>query len=185
MCYSNNLTSLDVRTNTALTYLSCGSNNLNSLDVSANTDLTYLEVQENNLTSLDLTSLTNTDMSDTNFNATGNADLNCIVVNNVTYSTSNWFNIDAGTTFTTDCNYNLAVEKLVTEDYNLFPNPVQDILHIKSKVFIDNIILLDVHCLEKLRSTKKEINLQYLAPGVYILKIISGKKVINKKIIKL
>ena len=39
---SNQLTSLDVSNNTALTYLDCGNNQLTSLDVSNNTALEYL-----------------------------------------------------------------------------------------------------------------------------------------------
>ena len=53
-CYENQLTSLDVRANTALTYLSCSSNSLTTLDVSANTALTYLWCGSNQLTSLDV-----------------------------------------------------------------------------------------------------------------------------------
>ena len=35
--------------------------------------------------------------------ASGNPDLDCIQVDDVAYSTANWTNIDAGTTFSTDC----------------------------------------------------------------------------------
>ena len=54
-CYNNKLTSLDVSKNTALTTLSCHSNQLTSLDVSKNTALTMLYCYDNKLTSLDLT----------------------------------------------------------------------------------------------------------------------------------
>ncbi len=50
----NNLTSLDVSKNTALTELNCSINNLTSLDVSKNTKLTLLSCYDNNLTSLDV-----------------------------------------------------------------------------------------------------------------------------------
>ena len=53
-CSGNNLTSLDVSKNTALTWLDCGGNNLTSLDVSKNTALTELDCYDNNLTSLDV-----------------------------------------------------------------------------------------------------------------------------------
>ncbi len=53
-CSGNNLTSLDVSKNTALTWLDCGGNNLTSLDVSKNTALTELNCYDNNLTSLDV-----------------------------------------------------------------------------------------------------------------------------------
>ncbi|MBH10297.1 MAG: hypothetical protein CMG74_08110, partial [Candidatus Marinimicrobia bacterium] len=52
-CHGNQLTSLDVSYNTALTELRCNNNQLTSLDVSYNTALVKLECQENQLTSLD------------------------------------------------------------------------------------------------------------------------------------
>ena len=54
-CSSNQLTSLDLSENTALTVLSCYSNKLTSLDLSKNTALTVLSCYSNKLTSLDLT----------------------------------------------------------------------------------------------------------------------------------
>ena len=51
-CYYNQLTSLDVSKNTALTTLSCYNNQLTSLDVAKNTELTYLSCDNNQLTSL-------------------------------------------------------------------------------------------------------------------------------------
>ena len=53
-CLYNQLTSLDVSRNTALTYLDCDDNLLTSLDVSRNTALTYLDCDDNLLTSLDV-----------------------------------------------------------------------------------------------------------------------------------
>ena len=53
-CNGNQLTSLDVSTNTALTDLICYSNQLTSLDVSTNTALTSLRCDINQLTSLDV-----------------------------------------------------------------------------------------------------------------------------------
>ena len=57
-CHENQLTSLDVRANTALTYLYCGSNQLTSLDVRANTALMYLDCSSNSLTTLDVSANT-------------------------------------------------------------------------------------------------------------------------------
>lgn len=54
LCGHNNLTTLDVSKNTALTYLSCGNNNLTTLDLSRNTALTVLDCYKNNLTALDV-----------------------------------------------------------------------------------------------------------------------------------
>ena len=57
-CGSNQLTSLDVSNNTALTHLDCGSNRLTSLDVSLNTALKELYCDSNQLTSLDVSNNT-------------------------------------------------------------------------------------------------------------------------------
>jgi hypothetical protein len=56
-CYSNQLTNLDVATNTALTYLYCNNNQLTNLDVATNTALTYLDCDNNQLTNLDVTTI--------------------------------------------------------------------------------------------------------------------------------
>ena len=53
-CNSNQLISLDVSKNTALTELYCSYNQLTALDVSKNTALTYLHCDNNQLTSLDV-----------------------------------------------------------------------------------------------------------------------------------
>jgi Leucine-rich repeat (LRR) protein len=53
-CNDNQLTSLDVSQNMALTYLNCYNNQLTSLDVSQNMALTYLYYSVNQLISLDL-----------------------------------------------------------------------------------------------------------------------------------
>ncbi len=66
-CDHNQLTSLDVSNNTALTELLCDNNQLTSLDVSRNTALTDLDCSENQLTSLDVsrnTALTNLSCSE-------------------------------------------------------------------------------------------------------------------------
>ena len=54
-CTGNELTSLDVHENTALTYLDCSKNKLTSLDVRNNTALDELYCYNNQLTSLDVT----------------------------------------------------------------------------------------------------------------------------------
>ena len=53
-CERNNLTTLNLSSNTALTYLNCYGNYLTSLDVSGNTALILLNCRSNYLTSLDV-----------------------------------------------------------------------------------------------------------------------------------
>ena len=58
-CSGNQLTSLDVSKNTALTYLSCGGNDcMTSLNVSGHTSLTTLVCQNSQLTNLDVSGCT-------------------------------------------------------------------------------------------------------------------------------
>ncbi|OUS02841.1 hypothetical protein A9Q86_01975 [Flavobacteriales bacterium 33_180_T64] len=103
VCRTNQLTSLDVTTNTALTFLNCFDTQLTSLDVSVNTALITLFCGDNNqLTSLNVANGNNTVI--TSFISTNNPNLTCITVDDVAYSTTNWTNIDAQTSFSTNCN---------------------------------------------------------------------------------
>jgi len=56
-CYNNSITSLDLSSNTALTYLSCYGNDMTSLNVNSCTNLTYLDCAPNSLTSLNVSNL--------------------------------------------------------------------------------------------------------------------------------
>ncbi|MDO6596398.1 hypothetical protein Q4512_05695 [Oceanihabitans sp. 2_MG-2023] len=98
---NNNLTSLDVNNNTALQTLACDNNYLTSLDVSNNTALTDLNCANNILTNLNVKNSNNINFTD--FDATNNPSLACVEVDDVTYSTTNWTDIDASSSFSTDC----------------------------------------------------------------------------------
>jgi len=122
-CVSNSLTTLDLSSNTSLINLSCNSNLLTSLNVSQNSVLTNLTCENNSLTTLDLSnnplltglrcmnnSLTSLNIANGNntnvilFNAYTNPNLTCITVDDASYSTSNWTNIDGQTSFSINCN---------------------------------------------------------------------------------
>ena len=57
-CYSNQLTSLDLTTNTALTFLDCSDNQLTIIDVSNNPAIRTLSCHNNQLTNLDVSNIT-------------------------------------------------------------------------------------------------------------------------------
>ena len=88
---------MELSQNTVLTELVCNSNQLVNLDVSQNTALTDLFCQYNELSSLDVRNGNNASIN--YFNASANPSLNCIYVDNTTYSTDNWTNIDDQSTF--------------------------------------------------------------------------------------
>ena len=103
-CYSNQLTSLDVSKNLALNTLSCYSNQLTSLDVSKNVALTALNCSSNKLTSLNLKNGKNTLLTTANISLTNNPNLQCILVDDVTYANTNWSSKkDVIATFNIDC----------------------------------------------------------------------------------
>jgi len=113
-CSDNQLTSLDVSQNIALTVLICLDNQLSSLDVSNNTALIDLRCSDNQLTNLDVRNGNNTNFSNNyNFNTINNPNLYCIDVDDATWSTANWTNIDPQHYFSNNCS-GTAIEEHTT-----------------------------------------------------------------------
>lgn len=132
-CFNNQLASLDVSQNTALTHLFCFNNQLTSLDLTLNTVFTDLLCFGNQLNSLNVKNGNNINFNQ--FNATLNPNLTCIEVDDTTYSTTNWTNIDATSTFV---NNQAECAALITNDFvldniTIYPNPTSDLLHINLK----------------------------------------------------
>ena len=123
VCYSNNLTSLNISQNTSLEVLECYNNTLNALDTSQNLSLTELNCSHNNLTNLDVSQNTNLEYIDcinngletlsvkngnnlnfTGFDAYNNPNLVCIEVDDIDYAITNWSSaIDPVSSFSEDC----------------------------------------------------------------------------------
>ncbi|MBQ4821720.1 matrixin family metalloprotease [Aquimarina sp. MMG016] len=100
----NQLTNIDVSTNVALVEFVCNNNTITTLDVSANTALEWFLVNDNALESVNLQNGNNTNIF--TYSSNNNPDLNCILVDDASYSTTNWTIVDAHTSFSdTFCNY--------------------------------------------------------------------------------
>ncbi len=84
--------------------LDISNNNLEHLDVSSNTALTSLEANNNQLITLNIQNGNNSNISTANFNVLNNYGLYCIEVDDVSYSNTNWTNINAYTIFSLNCN---------------------------------------------------------------------------------
>ena len=121
--YGNLIATADFSTNTVLETLDLFQNNLTTLDVSNNTILEALFCDDNELTGLNLQNGNNTSLA--SFNATNNAGLSCILVDDVAYATTNLTNIDGGVTFSStycrytaipDANFEAALEALGYDD---------------------------------------------------------------------
>ena len=111
----------------ALTELVCNYNQLTTLDVSSNTALTELECQANGLSYLNMKNGTTDAL--TLFNATDNS-LTCIETLDPDYATANWTyangNIDEGVTFAVDCSpvaINAEIIALKFQLHSAYPNP--------------------------------------------------------------
>lgn len=90
-CYDNALGTLDVSKNQALTVLDCGKNQFPSLDLSKNTLITTLKCADSNyLTELNVKNGKNTLLITSNLSFLNNQILNCILVDDETYSNTNW-----------------------------------------------------------------------------------------------
>ena len=121
-CDYNNLTNLDVSANTALFNLDCSDNNIINvningltvlndfycsrnnieiLDVSSATSLRSFDCEDNQLISLDIRNGNNINFY--NFYTIGNPNLTCINVDDDSYSSGNWTNIDPQHYFSEDC----------------------------------------------------------------------------------
>jgi hypothetical protein len=100
----NQLTAIDVSNNPLLEYLGATINQITEVNVSANPSLRGLGVTNNRLTYLNMKNGQNSAML--GFEGKLNPDLHCVEVDDVAYAEANWRdNVDAGVTFSTDCNY--------------------------------------------------------------------------------
>ncbi len=98
-------------------------NQLTSLDVTQNTALRSLSCDNNQLTCLNVKNGNNSNF--TSFYALNNPNLTCIEVDDVAYSTANWTSIDAGASFSTNCNNDCSVgiNEANTPSLSIYPNP--------------------------------------------------------------
>ena len=171
-CYFNQLTSLDVTSNTALTKLFCFLNQLTSLDVTTNIALDSLSCSFNQLTSLNCKNGNN--LNHGFFYAKNNENLTCIEMDDVEWSTVNWFSgeftdgyIDITAHYSQNCNttaINTIIPSIVP---TVFPNPTTGIINLSVNA---NIVLTDL--LGKLLLEQKNTNqldISALPSGMYFV----------------
>ncbi len=190
ICSDNQLTSIDISQNTALNKLWCFSNQITVLNLSQNTTFNSLYCWDNELTCLDVKNGNN--VSFINFNTTNNPNLTCIEVDNVTYSTTNWTNIDSQTSFSTNCSNPCIVG--IQETNNLkasfYPNPTTGIINIDLGETKTNLMATLSNNLGQIIFRKKYQSVNYInfnieAPkGIYFLQLETEDKIETLKILK-
>ena len=186
----NQLTSLDLSNNTALISLDCVDNKITDLDLSNNTALTSLNCVDNKLTNLNIRNGNNSII--TFFNAINNGTLTCIQVDNETNANNgiapydNW-DKDGTATYAEDCQYVLSNnDELLSESLKLYPNPVSDVLSVKSKLRLESIEIYNIlgQEVKQVHSNFETINLEDLSRGIYMIKIRSENGTTVRKLIK-
>jgi len=187
ICFENQLSSLDLTQNIVLTALTCKSNLLNSLDLSQNTSLTWLDFANNQLTCLNLKNGNNSNL--TLYNGIGNPNLTCIEVDNVPYSNTNWTNIDAQTSFSTNCPSScstVGLNEYHHSNFNIYPNPALEQLTIDTELAIRNVSILDItgKIITMTSQQSKLIDVVDLPSGIYFIKVITEEETMTKKFMK-
>jgi hypothetical protein len=148
--------------------------------------LTALFCYTNQLTSLDVRNGNNTNLS--TFNSTSNSNLTCIYVDDASYSTANWTNIDPASTFVNneaECEALSIVDNAFELDVTIYPNPTDNYLFIegnKNPISISIYNLLGAEVISK--SNTDKIDVSELSNGVYIIKISDGIGQTDRKFIK-
>ncbi len=160
--------SLDISTNSKIEELYISVNNFTSLDFSGTPDLRILVLSgNNNLESLDLgiqpitelyadgmASLTKINMNNGNngnvtvFRALDNPNLNCIQVDDVSYATTNWTDVDESSVFNTDCGF-ISDDLVAIPDSN-FEQSLID-LGFDSNGLNGNILLSEAQAIDSLK----------------------------------
>lgn len=104
---------------------------ITSLDLSQNVALQQVRIYDNpNLETVNIQNGANTDLGTGDFEANNNPSLNCVQVDDVTYSTSTWTTIDNSNVFSTNCVLNIG--EFNDFQVNIFPNPTIDYLYVKT-----------------------------------------------------
>lgn len=207
----NDLTSIDLSNNPVLSQLYLGDNNLTSLDVTNNPNIYHLELQDNLFSSIDVSMLPSLgtlyvsdnanlqiiNMANANnasisqFNATNCPNLSCVQLDNgftpPAASPGILWIIDSDKDPNTIYGYTtctLGTEQNALDNFSVYPNPVQDILHIDAAFTVEKVNVYNTLGKKVAASSSKTIDVSYLPSGIYFAEILSEGNRAVKRIIK-
>ena len=196
-CNNNLLTTLNVSGLVHLSLVECSYNKLASLDFSTNTLLQELYCNYNSLTSLNVKNGNNTNISASNFNATNNADLTCIQVDDAAYSTANWTSKDDGASYNTSCGTVTEISEIGKVAWSVYPNPSNGLVNFRftpenqGKTTIDIFSVtgeLMYRVFEGALESGIEKTIQFTKPlteGLYIYKMTNGSDIKTGRLIRM
>jgi len=157
-----------------------------SLDLTSYSALTTIKVNGNALTGLNVGNGNNANVPTANFDARNN-NLTNIVVDNVSYSTANWTNVDAGVAFTTDATLGVN-DNILNTKVSVYPNPTNGLLQINipAGYQLKQISVYDItgKQVKYSNSDSNTLDIGNLSEGFYLLKISTDKGLVTKKVLK-
>ncbi len=172
------LTSIDVSANPNLETLWINGSPISSLDLTNNISLKSLRTWETNITELDLTNQpslvgffghnglletlnlrngNNSAIPNGGFSASGNPNLTCILVDDATYSSATWSNVDATTSFSDtycrytaipDANFEAALEALGYDDISSDGQVPTALIEVVTSLNVSNKGIIDLTGIE-------------------------------------
>jgi hypothetical protein len=189
---SGQLTSVNIDGLSNLRSVNLSFNQISTLDFSNNSQLETVNVSSNSLTSLNLKNGNNANI--VSMNATFNNLLNCVDVDDeiaanngeFPYTPTQW-GVDPGVIYSEDCSLGVD-ENQLNDNILLFPNPVQSVLHIQTKINISlkTVFLFDMkgRLLYQSADNVSQIDMETLNKGLYFVKIETSKGSFADKIVK-
>ena len=186
---NNPITTIDLSQNIALEYFHCNSTELTDLDLTQNIVLFRIYCQNNSLTSLNMKNGNNSNLNGQFFNSSNNPYLTCIEVDDATYSTTNWTNKDATSTFVnnqTECTA-LSTSEFAQLDFSFYPNPTNSKLTVSIDVETNyDLISVSGKVVKsgKFQIGNNTLNVSTFSNGLYFLQVRSENGISTKKIMK-
>jgi len=125
----NPITSLNISNSLNIQTFILENTQISSLDLSNHSDLDILWLDSNNLSTLNIKNDSNIVLPF--FRAQANPNLICIQVDDSSWSATNWTNIDATSSFSTNCSVGLNEMEATIFDVVIYPNPANDYFNLE------------------------------------------------------
>lgn len=190
-CANNNLSALDISSNSNLKKLDGSNNQFTTLDASLNLKLTNVLLNNNLLESINIKNTTNSII--TEFNVLNNTTNLCIQVDNETDATNgtgsyaSWQK-DVSSQYSESCTALGILQEELISSILIYPNPTKAFIKIKihNNLQVSKVFIFDALGKEILKSSKdfSTIDVSKFSSGTYFLKINTDKGSVTKKIIK-
>jgi len=186
----NQLSNIDVSNNLNLTALFCDSNMISAIDISQNQQIYRFSCANNFL--IDLNVNNNNNNNFTYFDSTNNPNLTCIYVDDATWSTTNWTNVDPASTFVeteADCTALATTELNLQNNLSVYPNPTTGIIQIENntdnninKIVVTNTLGQEVNIF---KNNINNIDISHLPNAIYFINIFTkNNNMVTYKIVK-